>query len=116
MAVQSSSVESALKRRVAMLEKERDALYIAMKKAQDALSAVHVGNPANRMTRDSLRFQIIRAMESVLTRADRPMHREDIRAAVEAQGIPVRSIQTIADYLSKSGRFKNEGQGVWSLR
>ena len=115
MAVHANSVEFALRKRIGDLERERDALRIVITNAQDVLSAFSVENPATELSRESLRYRIIHTMERVLREEGRPMHREDIKAAVESRGVPVRSIQTIANYLSKAGGFVNKGNGFWDL-
>ncbi len=115
MAVQPTSVEITLRERIRDLEQERDAMRIVITKARDALDAFSVDDPANGLPEESQRQRIIQTMETVLREEGRPMHRERIRAAVESRGVPVRSIQTVANYLSKAGRFANKGNGVWNL-
>ena len=115
MAVQSASIEVALRRRIEELEQERDALRIAITNIQEILGVFSVENPANNVTRESLRYRTIETMRKVLREAGRPMHREDIKKAVERRGIPVPHIQAIANHLSKAGGFVNEGRGYWTL-
>lgn len=63
------------------------------------------------------RARLVDAIDAVL-RAERPMHRQDILARLEEQGVYVGGntpINSLSAYLSQDERFESVGRGQWTL-
>ena len=108
------------------LQQTRDRLAAQRDDLNERLAVIDAAMQEVRQTGDTVaptlrggerRGRLVDAIDAIL-RAERPMHRQDILARLEEQGVYVGGnspINSLSAYLSQDARFVSIGRGQWRL-
>ena len=107
-----------LRVQVKKLETEKRELDKQLENLHGALLLFEQKGDTGRRNKGTVGQELGGAIFSILT-FDRPLHRKDILTRVQERGLHVggdNPVNAVGAYLSVDDRFKNVGQGVWTLR